>query len=212
MAQTVYLVDDNASALQHNIITFKQAGIEVIGYTTDPMAALKELEAKTGKGSPDIICLDIIMPEMDGIELHRKLKALKPSWRIIFVTALAVEHKFVGHFAQSIGADKFLPKPLSVANLQQVLTHQEPADAQAAVAEAGAKAEAPAKPATPPPPPAPAASTPPEAASTPPKAPSTPPPPPVPTAQPKPTAQPEDSSPQTGQGEHIAPYGRDPKL
>lgn len=174
MTQTAYLVDDNTSALQHNIITFKQAGIEVVGYNHEPLVALSELQGlhATGK-SPDIICLDIIMPAMDGIELYRKLTAAKVPSRIVFVTALAAEGKFVGHFAKSIGGDKFLPKPLSVANLQQALALKP----STPPAEAEAKAEA---------------------------SPETKPPPPPPAAEQKPQAN--------GQGEHIDPYGRDPKL
>lgn len=185
MNDTVYIVDDNTSALQHNIMTFKQAGIDVVGYNTDPIEALRELLAFADDARPDIVCLDIIMPAMDGIELYRKLAAAQPKWRIIFVTALAMEHKFVGHFAKSIGADKFLPKPLTFDNLQQALAA--PLGAPSAAAD-GATADS-----------AAAAS---EAK------------PPVP-----PTAQSTDTQPQqqaqaqqSGQGDHIEPFGRDPKL
>lgn len=192
MSKSVYIVDDNASALQHNIVTFKQSGIDVAGYSTDPLEALRELLAFTDDKRPDIVCLDIIMPAMDGIELYRKLTAAKSGWRIIFVTALAMEHKFVGHFAKTIGADKFIPKPLSVDNLQQALAAPATAPEATSVAADSASGGAPKSSEAPPP---------------------TPPATPAPQRSETPSSQqPSSSTGASGQGDHIAPFGRDPKL
>lgn len=188
MAQTVYVVDDNQSALQRNVLTLNEAGLNVIGYNTKPLAALAELESL----EPDIICLDIIMPEMDGIEMYRKLSRSKPGSRIIFVTAMAMEHKFIGHFAESIGADRFLPKPLTLDNLRQALSLPQAKPVQEALPSGQPEqsehvAPGHAEPEQPPPAPAP---------------------------QPVPQSVPESSpkSEPEGQGEHINPFGRDPKL
>lgn len=189
MAKTAYLVDDNTSALQHNIITCKNAGLEVVGYHQEPLVALAELQGLNATGKcPDIICLDIIMPEMDGIELYRKLTAAKLPSRIIFVTALAAEGKFVGHFAKSIGGEKFLAKPLTEASLKQALSLA-PSQSEAAPPAQEAKQ------AEPPPPPQAKAQPEPKQAK--------------PQPEHKPERKPDD---QQGQGEHIEPYGRDPKL
>lgn len=209
MAQTVYVVDDNQSALQRNVLTLNEAGLKVIGYNTKPLEALAELESL----EPDIICLDIIMPEMDGIEMYRKLSRSKPGSRIIFVTAMAMEHKFIGHFAESIGADRFLPKPLTIDNLRQALALPKAKPVQEALLS-GHQPEAPLAEA--PPVPAGAQQAEPESEQKPPAAPSA-------ASQPRLSAE-EEPQPskepasrlsedrEGGQGEHINPFGRDPKL
>lgn len=198
MAQTVYVVDDNQSALQRNVLTLNEAGLKVIGYNTKPLEALAELESL----EPEIICLDIIMPEMDGIEMYRKLSRSKPGSRIIFVTAMAMEHKFIGHFAESIGADRFLPKPLTIDNLRQALTLPQAKPVQEALPSGQPEQAAPesehAEPEQPPPTPAAA---------------------PKPVPEPAPRSVPESSSEsrlsedrEGAQSDPINPFGRDPKL
>ncbi|UCF90319.1 MAG: response regulator [Desulfobacterales bacterium] len=68
--------------------------------------------------SPDLILLDIMMPDLYGFEVTRRLKANSATRDIpiILVTALeASDYKVVGHEA---GADEFLNKPVKTAELQ----------------------------------------------------------------------------------------------
>jgi two-component system cell cycle response regulator len=67
--------------------------------------------------SPDIILLDIMMPEIDGFEVTRRLKANSKTKEIpiILVTALdGHDYKLLGHEA---GADEFLNKPINTVEL-----------------------------------------------------------------------------------------------
>lgn len=78
------LVEDNALVRKGIIGLFKyQEGIEVIGDAADGLQALKLL--KNGL-QPDIILADLNMPEMDGIELTKKVSKLKPSCKVIILT------------------------------------------------------------------------------------------------------------------------------
>jgi DNA-binding response OmpR family regulator len=61
------------------------------------------------KESPELVILDLMMPGMDGLEVCRQVRALRPSTLIIMLTARASEvDKVVG---LELGADDYLTKP-----------------------------------------------------------------------------------------------------
>ncbi len=71
------------------------------------------IKIATGKNKPDLILLDIMMPEMDGFEVCRVLKANAETKNIpiIFITAKSsVEDEALG---LALGAIDFIPKPIS---------------------------------------------------------------------------------------------------
>lgn len=79
----VMIVDDHA-ILRMGLASLLNAkkDIEVIGEASSGAAALK----KAPKLKPDVIVMDLMMPEMDGAETTRRLKALMPEARILILT------------------------------------------------------------------------------------------------------------------------------
>jgi two-component system response regulator MprA len=78
----------------------------------DGQAALRALSLR----SPDAIVLDVILPELDGIEVCRRLRAAGDRVPVLMVTALdAVEDRVAGLDA---GADDYLVKPFSISELR----------------------------------------------------------------------------------------------
>lgn len=69
--------------------------------------------------SPDLILMDIKMPEMDGLEATRRIRQQSTIVPIIALTAFAFESD--KNEAIKAGCDDFLTKPLSSENLKQVL-------------------------------------------------------------------------------------------
>ena len=70
---------------------------------------------KAVEGAPDLIILDIMLPEMDGLEVCRKLRQKNIDIPIIMLTAKGGEiDKVVG---LEIGADDYMTKPFSVREL-----------------------------------------------------------------------------------------------
>ena len=65
-----YIVDDNIATVKSlaNIIRSRDIG-EVCGYSTDPEAAMEEIL----EDRPDIVLVDLLMSEMDGISLVERL-------------------------------------------------------------------------------------------------------------------------------------------
>ncbi|HEY9645018.1 MAG TPA: hybrid sensor histidine kinase/response regulator [Chroococcidiopsis sp.] len=68
--------------------------------------------------SPDVILLDVMMPELDGIEVCRRIKA-SPQWQaipIIMVTALNTKDDLAR--CLQVGADDFISKPVSAVEMR----------------------------------------------------------------------------------------------
>src|SRR5690349_1992107 len=78
------IVDDEPLAVERlQIVCAKVPGIAVIGTASDGAAALRLIAALT----PDLVLLDITMPEMDGMALARALTQHEAPPAVIFVTA-----------------------------------------------------------------------------------------------------------------------------
>src|SRR5438045_3378165 len=73
--------------------------------------------ARLAQGGVDLVLLDIMMPDMDGVEVCRRLRASSPGTYvpIIMVTALAGEAQRHAGFAA--GVDDYVTKPFSVPDL-----------------------------------------------------------------------------------------------
>ena len=65
---------------------------------------------------PDLILLDVLMPEQDGWLVCAKLKAVEPSPKIIILTALAPEES--DQFADFVDADEIVHKPFTMEELR----------------------------------------------------------------------------------------------
>ncbi len=81
---TVLLVDDH-DVVRQGVRTFLelQADIEVVGEAESGQMAITLVE----QFAPDVVLLDLIMPEMDGVDAARKIKALSPHSKIIILTS-----------------------------------------------------------------------------------------------------------------------------
>ncbi|MGE0084540.1 MAG: response regulator [Desulfococcaceae bacterium] len=117
----VLIVDDNPKNLQVLGTVLKQAGYQIVVAQTG-IQALKAVQ----KIVPDLILLDIMMPEMDGFETCRKLKNMQitKDIPIIFLTARTETEDVIRGFES--GAVDYVVKPFnSLELLTRVNTHIE---------------------------------------------------------------------------------------
>lgn len=113
----VLVVDD--SAIMRKLITDilkRDTQIEIVGHAENGKKAV-EL-AKSLK--PDVITLDIEMPEMDGLTALRFLRKEVPSAKIIMFSSLTQEGAKATLEALSLGAFDFVPKPSTKSFLESV--------------------------------------------------------------------------------------------
>ncbi len=116
MTEKVLIVDDDKAFLQILAEHMQNLGMEV--YTAESAAAaLKMLE----KESYDAVLLDLMMPEMGGIEAFQIMSKKQPEIQVIFISG----HPSVstGIEAVKIGAMDFIPKPVDMNDLTEKIKH-----------------------------------------------------------------------------------------
>jgi len=107
MTEKVLLVDDEEQFLETLAERMRARGMEV---TTATSAA--EALKKVAEESFDAVILDLLMPQIDGIETLGILKKKNPDIQVILLTGHATVEK--GVEAMKLGATDFLEKPASV--------------------------------------------------------------------------------------------------
>ncbi|PKN61379.1 MAG: Fis family transcriptional regulator [Deltaproteobacteria bacterium HGW-Deltaproteobacteria-15] len=119
MAKTILVIDDEESILQSLEGILTDEGFEVI-LAESGLAGLQKVDAL-----PDLILLDIWMPDMDGIETLVKLKEIHPRIQVIMMSGHATIETAVK--ATRLGAYDFIEKPLSLEkvllSVQNALDH-----------------------------------------------------------------------------------------
>ena len=111
---TAMVVEDEVVANELLSSTFKNFFSEVSS-AFDGNEALKIYEEKT----PDIVFVDIIMPEMDGIELSRRIKAINPNQIIIVISASNDIQKISESI--EVGVNSFIQKPIDTKKIIELL-------------------------------------------------------------------------------------------
>jgi two-component system response regulator ChvI len=107
---TVAIVDD-----EDNIRETLAFALRRDGYPVELYAHGAEAWTSFQRRLPGLVVLDILMPEMDGLELCRKIRSISESIPIIFLTSRDDEIDRV--LGLEIGADDYLCKPFSMREL-----------------------------------------------------------------------------------------------
>ncbi|MDD5558478.1 HD domain-containing phosphohydrolase [Candidatus Methylomirabilis sp.] len=111
--KTILVVDDNPQNVELLTVLMQAEGYEVV-VAADGLEALAQVAAFP----PDLILLDIMMPKLDGYAVCRRLKQEAPTRLvpIVLLTALGAEEARVQGI--EAGADDFIMKPFSRAELR----------------------------------------------------------------------------------------------
>jgi DNA-binding NarL/FixJ family response regulator len=91
--------------------------IELVGFT-DSAAGAQDLVARTG---PDVVTLDVALPDGDGLELARVLRERHPGLGIVLLTSLTADD--VLFRALEIGVSAFVPKTAPVDEVLGAIRH-----------------------------------------------------------------------------------------
>ena len=105
MAVRVLVVDDAAFMRMMVKDILSKNGYEVVGEAENGMKALEKYQEL----KPDLVTMDITMPEMDGIQALKKIKQLDPNASVVMCSAMG-QQAMVIESIQS-GARDFIVKP-----------------------------------------------------------------------------------------------------
>lgn len=115
--KTVLIVDDSPTVRTYLTGMYEKLGFTVSGIASNGIEALREFEKKR----PDLVSLDIVMPEMNGIECLFNLKDRDPSVTFVLVSVLAGDAGTIKQFAEVIPAYCFISKPATREKLEASL-------------------------------------------------------------------------------------------
>jgi len=115
-SEPVLIVDDNAQNLKLARVILSGAGFHV-RTAVDAEDALRVLESFT----PDLILMDVQLPQMDGLELTRRLKADSRYSDITVVALTAYAMKGDDQRAFEAGCDGYIAKPIDTDALPRIV-------------------------------------------------------------------------------------------
>jgi two-component system, chemotaxis family, chemotaxis protein CheY len=129
-----YLVVDDSVFARKNITKMIESfGGQVVGEAGDGCTAITEYD----RTQPDLVLMDITMPQMEGIEAADRIVRNHPDARIVMVSSVGYQENIVA--ALQKGARHFVQKPVKADVLYEVIKYVM-ADDAVAVAAAAASA------------------------------------------------------------------------
>ena len=112
MSKRILIVDDAAFMRMMIKDILSKNGFEVVGEAADGVQAIE----KYHELKPDLVTMDITMPEMDGVTCLEEMIKRKPTTKIMIITALS--DKGTGLKALKKGARGYLHKPITPEKLK----------------------------------------------------------------------------------------------
>ena len=108
--EKLLLVDD-----EDNLRSMLDAALRHLGFDVHPVASGREALEAVPTVKPDLVVLDVMLPDLDGFEVCRRLRTEGSKTPVLFLTAKdATEDKVRG---LTLGGDDYLVKPFSLEEL-----------------------------------------------------------------------------------------------
>src|SRR6202050_3654600 len=111
------IVDDSVFARKNLARMVETFGGQVVGEAGDGVTAITEYARLT----PDIVLMDITMPQMEGIEAAEKIVRDYPTARIVMVSSVGYQENIIA--ALQRGARHFVQKPVKPEVLYEVIKY-----------------------------------------------------------------------------------------
>ena len=130
----VLIVDD-----EPNIRDLLSTSLRFAGFSVHAVANGADAVHAAEKGEPDIILLDVMLPDMNGFSVTKKLRSMGINAPVLFLTARdETEDKITG---LTVGGDDYMTKPFSldeiVARINAILRRTKAAEVEESILEVG---------------------------------------------------------------------------
>ena len=115
MSRTVLICDDAIFMRTMVSDILQQAGFEVVGEAESGLQAIEKYRAL----KPDLVTMDIVMPDMGGIDAVREITKLDPQARVLMCSAMGQQALVVE--ALQAGARDFVVKPFQPSRVLEAV-------------------------------------------------------------------------------------------
>jgi two-component system, chemotaxis family, chemotaxis protein CheY len=115
MAKRILIVDDAAFMRMMIKEILTKNGYEVVGEAQDGVQAVEKYKELR----PDLVTLDITMPEMDGVNALRQIRAFDPNANVIMCSAMGQQAMVID--AIQAGAKDFIVKPFQAERVIEAI-------------------------------------------------------------------------------------------
>ena len=113
---SLLIVDDEPEILETTKWAFEMAGFEV-----RTAASAEEALPQARESRPDVLLIDYKLPQMNGLELLRKVRVWIPDAVAIMITGLTHQSEDLEEESRELGAIGFLHKPLQLDKVLQMV-------------------------------------------------------------------------------------------
>ncbi|MBP3039474.1 response regulator [Bacillaceae bacterium Marseille-Q3522] len=115
MAYKILIVDDAAFMRMMIKDILSKNGYEIVGEASDGQQAIEKYK----EHQPDLVTMDITMPEMDGITALKEIKKMNPNAKIIMCSAMGQQAMVID--AIQAGAKDFIVKPFQADRVLEAI-------------------------------------------------------------------------------------------
>ncbi|WP_078413260.1 response regulator [Priestia abyssalis] len=116
MSKRILIVDDAAFMRMMIKDILSKNGYEVVAEAADGMQAIE----KYNEHQPDLVTMDITMPEMDGITALKEIKKINPAAKVIMCSAMGQQAMVID--AIQAGAKDFIVKPFQADRVIEAIS------------------------------------------------------------------------------------------
>ncbi|MEL3957233.1 response regulator [Caldifermentibacillus hisashii] len=115
MSKRILIVDDAAFMRMMIKDILVKNGFEVVGEASDGAQAVEKFKEL----NPDLVTLDITMPEVDGIAALKQIRAIDPNAKVIMCSAMGQQAMVID--AIQAGAKDFIVKPFQADRVLEAI-------------------------------------------------------------------------------------------
>jgi len=115
----ILIVDDDPDIVSILKLGLMRQGFNPVTFT-DPNLALEHFELN--HKNYDLVISDIRMPTMNGFEFIKKVKRLKPTVKVFFMTAFEIDTDEWSNVLPSVKIDEFIQKPFTLEKIGKLVS------------------------------------------------------------------------------------------
>jgi len=112
MRKKILIVEDNSELLELQRLTLKQAGFQTVT-ASNGVEALKKARA----AAPDLVLLDLVLPELDGFAVCESLRKDPATATVPIIVLTGLSSEFTRFAGLDAGANEYVTKPANLSEL-----------------------------------------------------------------------------------------------